>query len=220
MSVLDGIQEGIVSLSDGLSSVLPALGGGAPAGGAGPAPAGPTPGPIPCFKQDTKILCFINDVEVYVSVQDVRPGTLVKTLYKGYVPVDMIGKKALSNPGDNQRIPNRIYKLSKHAYPEITEDLFMTGHHSILVDNITEEQRQEIHDLYSTIYITEDKYRLPCFLDEKAEVVEKAENTFIYHIALENKDYYLNYGIYANGLLVETCSKRYLKELSHMDLIL
>jgi hypothetical protein len=28
----------------------------------------------------------------------------------------------------------------------------------------------------------------------------------------------MNYGVYANGLLVETCSKRYLKELSHMEL--
>ena len=27
------------------------------------------------------------------------------------------------------------------------------------------------------------------------------------------------YGIYANGLLVESCSQRYLKELSNMDLI-
>ena len=37
--------------------------------------------------------------------------------------------------------------------------------------------------------------------------------------ALENDNYYMNYGIYANGLLVETCSKRYLKELSNMTLI-
>jgi hypothetical protein len=41
----------------------------------------------------------------------------------------------------------------------------------------------------------------------------------IYHIALENEDYYMNYGIYANGLLVETCSKRYLSELSDMVMI-
>jgi hypothetical protein len=41
----------------------------------------------------------------------------------------------------------------------------------------------------------------------------------IWHIALENDDYYSNYGIYANGLLVETCSKRYLKEISGMTLL-
>lgn len=29
----------------------------------------------------------------------------------------------------------------------------------------------------------------------------------------------MNYGIYANGLLVESCSRRYLKEMSNMSLI-
>jgi hypothetical protein len=38
-------------------------------------------------------------------------------------------------------------------------------------------------------------------------------------LALENDDYYMNYGIYANGLLVETCSKRFMKELSSMTLL-
>jgi len=36
---------------------------------------------------------------------------------------------------------------------------------------------------------------------------------------LENENYFHNYGIWANGLLVETCSKRYLTELSNMELI-
>lgn len=33
------------------------------------------------------------------------------------------------------------------------------------------------------------------------------------------RETYINYGIYANGLLVESCSKRYLKELSNLTLI-
>jgi hypothetical protein len=36
---------------------------------------------------------------------------------------------------------------------------------------------------------------------------------------LENENYYWNYGIYANGLLVETTSKRMMKELSGMELL-
>jgi len=175
---------------------------------------------IPCFKEDTKILCYINDTEIYVNVQDLRPGMRVKTLYSGYVPVDMIGTKKLNNPGDSSRTPNRIYKCSKTNYPELIDDLFITGHHSILVDELSEIQMEQIHDLYNAIFATENKYRLPCFLDTKSEVVEKEELVNIYHIALENKDYFMNYGIYANGLLVETCSKRYLKELSKMDLLL
>jgi hypothetical protein len=38
-------------------------------------------------------------------------------------------------------------------------------------------------------------------------------------LALENGDDNMNYGIYANGLLVEACSKHYLKEHSNMLLI-
>ena len=179
----------------------------------------PAPGPIPCFREDTNILCYVNEKEIYVKVQDIVPGMRVKTSKSGYLPVDMIGKKKLNNPGDNSRIPNRIYKCTKENYPEIIDDLFITGHHCILVDEISTTQREEIQDLYGDIYITGDKYRLPCFLDMKSEVSEKAESVDIFHIALENKDYYGNYGIYANGLLVETCSKRYLKELSKMNLI-
>jgi len=36
---------------------------------------------------------------------------------------------------------------------------------------------------------------------------------------LEHQDNLMNYGIFANGLLVETCSERNLKELSGMELL-
>jgi hypothetical protein len=57
------------------------------------------------------------------------------------------------------------------------------------------------------------------YLDEKAKPFEEEGTFTIYHLALENEHYTGNYGIYANGLLVESCSKRYLKELSHMELL-
>jgi hypothetical protein len=175
--------------------------------------------PIPCFREDTNILCYVNEKEIYVKVQDIIPGMRIKTLSSGYLAVSIIGKKKLNNPGDNSRIPNRIYKCTKEQYPEIMDDLFITGHHCILVDDISEIEREAIQDLYGKIYVTENKYRLPCFLDNKSEVFTQKELVDIYHIALENKNYYGNYGIYANGLLVESCSLRYLKELSNMELI-
>jgi hypothetical protein len=60
---------------------------------------------------------------------------------------------------------------------------------------------------------------LPACVDERAVVYDNEAPFTIYHIALENDNYYNNYGIYANGLLVETCSKRYLTELSHMHIV-
>jgi len=59
---------------------------------------------------------------------------------------------------------------------------------------------------------------LPACVDERASVYLKEGPYAIYHLALENDNYYHNYGIYANGLLVESCSKRYLNELSGMTL--
>jgi len=41
----------------------------------------------------------------------------------------------------------------------------------------------------------------------------------IYHLALKHRDIYMNYGIYANGLLVESCSERNLRYLSNMRIL-
>jgi hypothetical protein len=97
--------------------------------------------------------------------------------------------------------------------------LFLTGGHSILVNEFKDNQKNKVVELYGQVYVTDGKYRLPAFVDERATIYEKEGLHKIYHIALDNENYYMNYGIYANGLLVETCSKRYLKELSNMTLL-
>uniref|UniRef100_A0A6C0APB7 Hedgehog/Intein (Hint) domain-containing protein n=1 Tax=viral metagenome TaxID=1070528 RepID=A0A6C0APB7_9ZZZZ len=173
----------------------------------------------PCFKEDSKILCFKDGKEVYVKVQEIRKGDLVKTVKHGYVPVNMIGTSKMYNSGDKLRGTNRLYVCSPDQYPGLTEDLVITGCHSILVDTLTEEQRFGTIELLGRIMITDNKYRLMAFLDERATPYLEEGVFPIWHIALDNDDYYMNYGIYANGLLVETCSKRYLKEISGMTLI-
>jgi hypothetical protein len=102
----------------------------------------------------------------------------------------------------------------------MVEDLVITGCHSILVDDFKNGvEKEKTRRLLGDIYVTDKKYRLPACVDERAVVYEKPGNYMIYHLALENEDYYMNYGIYANGLLVESCSIDYLKNLSAMDLI-
>jgi hypothetical protein len=181
----------------------------------------PSPSVV-CFGENTKILCFNTTKleEEYVSVQYIRPGTLVKTVMNSYVRVDMIGKSSIKSYANDDRIKNRLYKCTKESYPEITgEDLILTGCHSILVDYLTDEQREKTIQEIEQVYVTDRKYRLFTFLDPRAEPYQVEGELPIYHIALENDNYYMNYGIYANGLLVESCSKRYLKELSGMTLI-
>jgi hypothetical protein len=174
------------------------------------------PPSVACFKEDTQILTD----KGYKLIQDLRKGDLVKTLLHDYKPIDMIGKRDIYHPALEERIKDQLYKCSKDKFDEVFEPLIITGCHSILVDDfISEKQKDLVIEVNGNTYVTDGKYRLPVCADERASVYEIPGTYTIYHLALENDDYYMNYGIYANGLLVETCSKRYLKELSNMTLI-
>ena len=171
---------------------------------------------VPCFKEYTRILTD----KGYIHIQDLRKGDLIKTLNNDFKPINMIGKKDIYHHASQQRLKNQLYKYSQTEFPEIFEDLIITGCHSVLIDNFTSiEQKEKVIEINGKIYITDNKYRLPACADSRASVYEIPGTYTIYHLALDNDEYYMNYGIYANGLLVETCSKRYLKELSNMELI-
>ena len=175
--------------------------------------------PRACFLEGTKILCFENNEEVYRPVESLQKGDLVKTIYNGYLPIHKIGTSPIYNPSNDSRISNRLYKCPKENYPALFEDLYITGCHSILVPSLTYIQGLITKASLGKLYVTDKHCRLMAWVDEKAEPYTREGIYNIYHIALENDDYYMNYGIYANGLLVETCSKRYLTEMSNMRLL-
>jgi hypothetical protein len=169
-----------------------------------------------CFKEGSKILTDTG----YRPVENLRKGDLVKTHIHGYKSIDMIAKKMVLHVKSEERIKDQLYKCSQEKYPELTEDLVITGCHCVLVDNFaSKEERDKTIEVNGDTYITDDKYRLPACADSRTTVYENAGSHMIYHFALENDNYYENYGVYANGLLVETTSRRYLKELSDMTLI-
>jgi len=170
---------------------------------------------IPCFKEGSKILTDHG----YIPIQQLKRGDLVKTRLNGFVPIFMIGKKEIYHPANSKRIQNQLYKCSISKYEDLTEDLILTGCHSILIDGFKDDiQRERTREINKDIYVTDRKYRLPACVDDRTTVYETAGTYTIYHFALENDDYYMNYGIFANGLLVETCSKRYIKECSDMEM--
>jgi len=171
---------------------------------------------VPCFKEGSKILTD----KGYVEVEHLRKGDLVKTLLHGYVPINMIGYREMEHNATEDRNKDQLYKCSPAEYSEVFEDLVLTGCHSILVEEFKDQtQVDKTLEINGDIYITDNKYRVPACADDRASVYEIPGKYTIYHLALDNEDYYMNYGIYENGLLVETCSKRYLKELSNMQLI-
>jgi hypothetical protein len=115
----------------------------------------------------------------------------------------------LPNPTNTgERIKDRLYKLTPEQYPTLTRDLIITGCHAVLEDELTEEQTEQTLNILEDIYVTDDKYRLIAMIDERAEIYEtKEEESEIWHLCLEHEDDKMNYGIYANGLLVESCCK-------------
>jgi len=158
--------------------------------------SGSTPSSVACFKNDSKILCFKENMEQYVKIEDIRKGDLVKTLKCGYVSVNMIGKRDIYHPASSERLKNQLYKCSPNEYPTVFEDLIMTGCHSILVDDfISEGQKEKVIEINGKIYVTDNKYRLPTCVDNNASVYETPGTYTIYHLALDNSDYYMNYGI-------------------------
>ena len=171
---------------------------------------------------NVEVICFLEDSKIltdkgYVPIQNLKKGDLVKTLLHGFVPIYLIGKRGMYHAATNDRNKDQLYTCSKNKFEEVFEDLVITGAHSLLVDNFTnEEQREKTNQLLGDIYVTDNKYRVPACVDNRTSVYKTPGTYTIYHLALEHDDYYMNYGIYANGLLVETCSKRYLKELSGM----
>ena len=173
----------------------------------------------PCFLEGSTILCQVDGVEQYVPVENLRNGALVKTSLRGWKKVVAVGKGSIQNPGDDARTENRLYRCSPSQYPTLKQDLYLTGCHSILEFPITEKQKEDTIARLGKLFVTDNKYRLMACVDERAEPWNSAGTYPIYHFALENEDDGMNDGVYANGLLVETCAIRTLLRRSNMTLL-
>jgi len=174
---------------------------------------------LTCFKEDTKICCFVDNVEKYVPIQTLKPGVLVKTVNNGYVKIKFLGRSLMFNPSHKDRIKDRLYRCSMENYSELFEDLYMTGAHSILVPKLSDVQREKTVALFGHVYLTDRRSRLMTYLDERSEPYDKEGEFTVWHFALEHEDRHVNYGVYANGLLVESASIRWMEEFSNMEII-
>jgi hypothetical protein len=172
----------------------------------------------PCFLEGTTILCQVDGIEKYIPVEQLKKGTLVKTSLDGYKPVVLLGKGIIQNPDNDERTENRLYKCSTSKYPQLKDDLYITGCHSILEFPITEKQKEDTIKHLGKLFVTDKKYRLMACVDERAEPWNSKGEYTIWHFALEHSDEKMNYGVYVNGgLLVETCSIKFLKTKSNME---
>jgi hypothetical protein len=175
----------------------------------------------PCFLQGSKILRLDpeTDEEEYIAVEKLRKGDIIRTATCGYKAVAFIGKATLKRPADDPDRKNRIYKFQdkQKRHPP----LFITGEHCLLYreKDISREKRREVRDYMGDDYITEIYHRIPAFLDDSGEPYIGSGPVTIWHFALEHNNLYNNYAVYANGILVETCSIDFLMNRSNMELV-
>ena len=174
----------------------------------------------PCLLEGTTVLCQIDGTDQEIPIEQIRPGTMVKTAEDGYQRVALIGRSVISNSGSMDRSQNRLYVCRTDRYPELKTDLYLTGCHSLLVDRLTPDQIEQTKTLLGDLFITGKKYRLMACIDDRAEPWASEGSYTVWHLALDHQHPRANYGIYVNGsLLVETCSLYYLQNLSNMELL-
>lgn len=174
-----------------------------------------------CFLQGTKILRMNQetDDEEYVPIETLRRGDLIKTANHGYKAIELIGSTKLDSPSALPIKSNRLRWFRKSKISGLKEDLCVTGDHCILYKSITPEKREQVVDHMGDLYITENYYRVPAFLDDRSEPYEESGPATIWHFALEHTDVNANYGVMANGLLVESSCLRHMYHNSNMKLI-
>jgi hypothetical protein len=153
-----------------------------------------------CFLGGTKILT----TEGYKFIEHLKKGDLVKTL-TGPVKIHKVGKRVIHNRALDTRVKDQLYLLSRDIYQELKENLVLTGCHSLLVDTLPRECLEGVKEVLGEIMLTQGKYRLPACVDPRSVVYPYPGQRTVYHVALENISDETNYGIWANGLLVESC---------------
>lgn len=163
-----------------------------------------------CFNEGTKILCLNKEGdEEYIAIEKLCKGDLVKTYLHGYRRIDIIGKNIL--PNDPSKPLSCMFKMEKTDTNGLIEDLIITGGHSILVDTIeNEECREKNNTLFNNyVHTIDNKVLLLAAASDHFKPILETSIFVYYHFILENDgDDEKRYGVWANGVLVETPSKK------------
>jgi hypothetical protein len=160
-----------------------------------------------CFNEGTKILCLNKNLEEeYIPIENLRKGDLVKSYKHGYRKIDLIGKNPMIN--NPEKWWECMYKIEKTETNELIEDLIVTGGHAILVDDLGNYKKKN-DKIFGKTPMIDNKYLL---LSSVSNYFKKLENNNLYiyyHFILENNgNNDERFGVWANGILTETPSKK------------
>lgn len=158
-----------------------------------------------CFNKGTKILCLKDGKEQYVCVEDLSQGAMVKTYKHGFQPIREMRKGTFRL---NQQGDMGMYRMKMQG--EMSADLEMSGLHCLLIDAKDAKYKQDVQNqggLNNPKFFVDGKFRLRANSCSDFQQMPRTSYT-IYSFSLEGKD---QYGIWANGALVETTSHKVMK---------
>ena len=110
-----------------------------------------------------------------------------------------------------------MYKMKKTLENGLTEDLIVTGGHSILVDDLGEYYLKNKKLFKGKIPKIDKKFLLLSAVSKDfIQLTDTNEYTY-YHLCLENNgNNDERFGIWANGILTETISKNQFTEIGQI----
>jgi hypothetical protein len=167
-----------------------------------------------CFKEGTRILTNTG----YVPVETLAKGQLIQTFRHGLVPLRALGRSRVSNVGGSApRSKNRLYVYRRGTVEGGSRpfaDLVVTGEHSALVPSLQHVEKKMMTKHFGSAKTTDDQFHLLAQYDARAVPYEPKGVFTVYHFALEcGRDYERHFGVYANGMLMESCSVIHLRAI-------
>jgi hypothetical protein len=161
-----------------------------------------------CFIEGTKILTLHDG---YIPIQHLEPGTLIKTYgIHQFLPLKYLYKTKINYKKTNNKL-NKLFKYEKHRFGLI-EDLVVSGGHSILVDELNDNEKKLTNQFWNEHERIENKYKLLACIDSRNTEFEQEGIYNMYQIVLESEEANKQFGIYANGILTETMSIDFYKQ--------
>lgn len=181
--------------------------------------------PVICMGENTLITILENNNEIQKPVKELEIGQLVKTENCGYIPIKHIYKSVLYNSKneDGQRKKDKIYVLSPEKFPELKQNLYLTGGHPLLVEKLSDSESKRQNKLYlkKSDKKVGDYYVLLTFICENAMDCIESGLFPIYNLVLgknETSTLLDRYIIRINGLLTSSMSlEKYNKYIIDLD---
>jgi len=154
-----------------------------------------------CFLEGTKI----NTTAGYVKVEELKVGDEVLTHSSGIKQITKIGTRSVVNLV-NTPVNEKIYYYKKTEDDTLVDNVIVGGKHSILVDDLSEDEKISVEKILGSVKVVEGKYKLPVCLDKTSKVYPIRGKLNVYNFVLESTSPTEEFIVDASGKLVTSCS--------------